>query len=119
MTLIPQIRFDRSNPAAVPSLGTIALMFLAGNLRSFRNRQCDCQTAIQCDANTIMAQYTIRAIVVDDEVHVRNLVKISLSLHGIECDCAADCSEALALLEAGQYNLAIIDLKMPKQHGHS
>ena len=67
----------------------------------------------------IMAQQTIRAIVVDDEAHVRNLVKISLRLHGIECDCAADGSEALALLEARQYDLAIIDLKMPKQHGHA
>jgi HD-like signal output (HDOD) protein/DNA-binding response OmpR family regulator len=66
-----------------------------------------------------MAQQTIRAIVVDDEAHVRNLIKISLSLHGIECDCAADGSEALALLDGAQYDLAIIDLKMPKQHGHS
>jgi HD-like signal output (HDOD) protein/ActR/RegA family two-component response regulator len=61
----------------------------------------------------------IRALVVDDEEPVRDLVKKSLGLHGIECDFASDGNEALSLLESRHYDLAVTDLRMPNRHGHS
>jgi HD-like signal output (HDOD) protein/CheY-like chemotaxis protein len=60
-----------------------------------------------------------RALVVDDDVNVRRLVKTSLAQHGIECDCASNGNEALALVRSKHYILAVTDLRMPHGHGHA
>jgi DNA-binding response OmpR family regulator len=62
---------------------------------------------------------TIRALVVDDEEGIRRLLTIALARHGIECNCASNGSDALALLQSTRYHLVVTDLRMPHGHGHS
>jgi two-component system NtrC family sensor kinase len=54
-----------------------------------------------------------RALVVDDEQVVRDVVTHVLELHGYEVDCAGDSTEALARVEAGEYDVVLTDLRMP------
>ncbi len=59
-----------------------------------------------------------RALVVDDEVMVRQLVIRSLAEYGFICDGASNGLEAKTLAEAITYDAVISDLRMPECHGH-
>ena len=65
-----------------------------------------------------MGQHGYRALVVDDEMLVRDLTTRAFSLEGIDCSSAADGSEALRLLDQRCYDVMITDLRMPNTHGH-
>lgn len=58
-----------------------------------------------------------RVLVVDDEATVRKCVRLSLVSDGIECDEAADGSQALDLLNEHVYDLVLTDLEMPTLSG--
>jgi DNA-binding response OmpR family regulator len=60
-----------------------------------------------------------RALVVDDETLVRKLIAKALQSEGIECDLAADGSEAAALASQSRYDLIVTDLRMPIKHGYA
>ncbi len=56
-----------------------------------------------------------RILVMDDEPHIRNLLKVGLELEGYEVACASDGNEAVALhrqafAEGRPFDLAILDL---------
>jgi HD-like signal output (HDOD) protein/DNA-binding NarL/FixJ family response regulator len=65
-----------------------------------------------------MTQPDYRALVVDDEVMIRQLVIRSLAEHGFICDGASNGLEAKTLAEAVKYDAVITDLRMPECHGH-
>jgi two-component system response regulator PilR (NtrC family) len=45
-----------------------------------------------------------RALIIDDEPDIRDLIQITLERMDIECSCAADFSEAIALLEQQKFH---------------
>lgn len=56
-------------------------------------------------------------LIVDDDEHIRELLKAVLGAEGFACLEAADGGAALALLETSPVDLAIIDVMMPKMDG--
>jgi len=60
-----------------------------------------------------------RILVADDEERMRSLVRMYLEKEGFAVEEAADGGEALAQLDAGEYDLLILDLMMPDTDGWS
>lgn len=60
---------------------------------------------------------TPRILVADDEAQVRTLVVAWLEQEGWEVEAVADGKAALAELESGPYDVAVLDLRMPSLTG--
>jgi len=58
-----------------------------------------------------------RILVVDDDPHIRELVRVFLRREGFETAEAADGVEALARLESAGADLAVVDVMMPRMDG--
>jgi two-component system KDP operon response regulator KdpE len=58
-----------------------------------------------------------RILVADDEAAIRKVVRDALMNGGHDVETAVDGEEAQALLEAGEFDLVITDLKMPRVDG--
>jgi DNA-binding response OmpR family regulator len=69
----------------------------------------------QGDATT--AAKAPRALVVEDEPHIRELVTLHLRLEGMAVLAAAAGDEALRLLGAERFDLVVLDLMLPKVDG--
>jgi DNA-binding response OmpR family regulator len=54
-----------------------------------------------------------RALVIDDESHIRELLCDVLTFLGYHADRAANGAEGLALFDLGHYDLVVTDLVMP------
>jgi DNA-binding NtrC family response regulator len=59
----------------------------------------------------------IRVLLVDDDNELRNTTGDILAAVGIEVDPACDAPAAYALLEAGPYDVAIVDMVLPGPSG--
>ncbi len=62
--------------------------------------------------------YGIRVLLVDDSVSIRNFVSRMLIRHGMDTQTASDGLEALAKLEAAEFDCVLTDLEMPRMHGY-
>ncbi|MCX6549772.1 MAG: response regulator, partial [Acidobacteria bacterium] len=60
---------------------------------------------------------TGRALVVEDEPRIRELVAFHLRLEGLECTETGDGEEALRLARAEHFDLIILDLMLPGVDG--
>jgi two-component system, OmpR family, response regulator len=60
----------------------------------------------------------IRILIVDDDSHIRELLKMYLQTEGYTTFEAASGDEASTLLEQQQINLAIVDIMMPGKDGY-
>jgi DNA-binding response OmpR family regulator len=58
-----------------------------------------------------------RILLADDEPRLLHVVGLYLSMEGFEVREAADGSEAIALLDSEQFDLAILDVMMPGVDG--
>jgi DNA-binding response OmpR family regulator len=58
-----------------------------------------------------------RALVVEDEPHIRELVALHLRLEGLAVLAAAAGDEALRLIGAERFDLVVLDLMLPKVDG--
>jgi two-component system response regulator PilR (NtrC family) len=56
-------------------------------------------------------------LVVDDEADIRELLSMTLQRMGLETDCAANTSEAYALLQTNNYDLCLTDMRLPDGDG--
>lgn len=56
-------------------------------------------------------------LVVDDEANIRTIVKPGLEMEGFEVDTNDDPRSVLAKYEPGQYDLLILDIRMPGMTG--
>jgi DNA-binding response OmpR family regulator len=57
-------------------------------------------------------------LIVDDDPAIRNLLRLVAERRGLSVDMASDGAEALQLLAESRYDLAIIDLMMPRLNGY-
>jgi CheY-like chemotaxis protein len=55
----------------------------------------------------------IRILLVDDEEHIRLLFKEELEEEGYSIRLASNGYEALEILKTGQFDLVVLDIKMP------
>src|SRR5918999_4046848 len=58
-----------------------------------------------------------RILAVDDEPDLTMLCKLALEYHGFEVDTFNDSEKALSNFKPDFYDLAILDIKMPKMDG--
>jgi DNA-binding NtrC family response regulator len=58
-----------------------------------------------------------RLLIVDDEANIRLLYSEELQDEGYEVVTAANVSEALARLQDGHYDLAVLDIKLKNESG--
>jgi DNA-binding response OmpR family regulator len=58
-----------------------------------------------------------RALVVEDEAHIRDLVVLHLSLNGVDADATGRGDEALTLAGRREYDLVVLDLMLPGVDG--
>jgi DNA-binding response OmpR family regulator len=58
-----------------------------------------------------------RALVVEDEPHIRELVSLHLGLEGLAVTEAGDGAEAIRLAETSPFDLVVLDLMLPKVDG--
>jgi len=59
----------------------------------------------------------MRVLLVDDESDLTSALAERLDMRGIDADWVSTGQEALARAAAGHYDLAVLDLKMPKIGG--
>jgi DNA-binding response OmpR family regulator len=64
-----------------------------------------------------MSQPQIRILVVDDERNIRNNLGMVLEVEGYKVDTASNGEEALQRVKEGRYDIAFIDIQMPKMDG--
>jgi len=67
--------------------------------------------------NDLISLQGRRALIVDDEESIRDLVQDGLSCRGIIVDCAADPRQALELAAQRQYDAILCDLNLPSSPG--
>ena len=58
-----------------------------------------------------------RALIVDDEPDIRELLEITLGRMAIETSAAADLASARALLDTGEFDLCLTDMHLPDGNG--
>lgn len=61
----------------------------------------------------------MKILIVDDEMHIRNVVREYAEHEGFKTDEAADGMEAVAMAKAQDYDLIIMDVMMPRLDGFS
>ncbi len=61
----------------------------------------------------------VHILIVEDERPISELIRMNLEDAGYQCTCAYDGVMALRCLEAGQFDLALLDVMLPKIDGFS
>jgi DNA-binding response OmpR family regulator len=59
----------------------------------------------------------MRVLLVDDEEELVSALAERLSLRGIDADWASTCHDALTRVESQTFDIAVLDVKMPKMSG--
>lgn len=60
-----------------------------------------------------------KMLIVDDDAHIRNLVKVYAKLDGFECSEAGDADQALKFVSESDYDILILDIMMPGRDGYA
>ncbi len=58
-----------------------------------------------------------KVLIIEDELDTAEPVKKGLELEGIQANIATDGASGLSMFQAGQYDLVLLDLKMPQMSG--
>ena len=64
-----------------------------------------------------MAGPQVRILVVDDERNIRNNLSMVLEAEGYKVDTASNGDDALTKVKEGLYDIAFVDIQMPKMNG--
>jgi DNA-binding response OmpR family regulator len=59
----------------------------------------------------------MKVLFVDDEEQLISALAERLNLRGMDAAWAANCDDALRLAEEGNFDIAVLDVKMPKMSG--
>lgn len=60
----------------------------------------------------------IDILVVEDELPIANLIKMSLKRAGYNCHCANDGNEAIEMIDDNTYDLVLLDIMLPGVSGY-
>ncbi len=66
---------------------------------------------------SMRARHRPRALVVDDDPEVRNLLKALLEFEQMEVVTAGTGEEAMETVQSRRFDLFVLDLRLPKRHG--
>lgn len=58
-----------------------------------------------------------RILIADDEEGTRAIVSLQLNEAGFNVDQASDGDEAITMLQANKYEIALLDIRMPRVNG--
>lgn len=58
-----------------------------------------------------------RALIIDDEAHIRELIEMTLTPLGVHCNMAENLGQAHALLKNHSFDFAITDMRLPDGNG--
>ncbi len=58
-----------------------------------------------------------RVLAIDDEEHIRRLIRNEFSLEGFDVSTAGSGEEGVGLLEGDAFDLVLLDIKLPKMDG--
>lgn len=64
-------------------------------------------------------QATPRVLVIDDDVSLLRVIRLSLRYEGFDVQTARDGLEGLEKVEAGDFDLVLLDLQMPRMDGRA
>jgi|SRR5215813_15474158 len=64
-----------------------------------------------------MTESQVRILVVDDERNIRNNLGMVLEAEGYKVDTASNGDDALLRVKEGRYDIAFVDIQMPKMDG--
>ena len=64
-----------------------------------------------------MTQSPIHILVVDDERNIRNNLSMLLQADGYKVDTAGNADDALVMVKEGRYDIAFVDIQMPRMDG--
>jgi two-component system, OmpR family, alkaline phosphatase synthesis response regulator PhoP len=64
-----------------------------------------------------MTQSQVHILVVDDERNIRNNLGLVLEAEGYKVDTCGNGDDALRLVKEGRYDIAFVDIQMPKMDG--
>jgi CheY-like chemotaxis protein len=64
-----------------------------------------------------MESHKPRALVIDDEEPIRQMIARVLTRDGFAVEAASDGHEAIQMLDHGGYDLVVLDLMMPRVDG--
>ena len=59
-----------------------------------------------------------KILIVEDEIAIRDLIKLELEAKGYKCDVAKDGEIAANYIEKNNYDLALLDIMIPKVDGY-
>ena len=59
----------------------------------------------------------IQILIVEDDLPISNLIRLSLTKEGYGCTCAYDGDSAADLLESHHYDLILLDVMLPQVDG--
>jgi DNA-binding response OmpR family regulator len=62
---------------------------------------------------------TPRALIVDDDAPIRDLLSTIVEQHGFSVDTASDGCEAIKSIDADGYDVVLLDLMMPRVDGYT
>ncbi len=96
---------------SVPGQGTEVSVLLPWQGPSPARTQARAQAAAPAPRKTIL--------VVDDEKHIRDILRESLEARGYAVETASDGQQGLELLEKSRYRLLLLDIRMPSRDGLS
>lgn len=65
-----------------------------------------------------MKVMNMKLLIVEDELSIRELIRMNISRYGYLCECAKDGEEALAMIENNKYDLILLDIMLPKINGY-
>ena len=60
----------------------------------------------------------LKILIVEDEKAISNLIAINLTALGYRCFCAYDGKEAADMIEAGAFDLVLLDIMLPEIDGY-
>ena len=60
----------------------------------------------------------IKVLIVDDEKAIANLIDVSLTRAGYQCDCCFDGLTAADKIEKNRYDIILLDIMLPKVDGY-
>ena len=90
---------------------------LSINLNNHLKKTGGIDTSLSSNDSVITAGDKRRILIVDDDLDISNLYKLSLERDGFVVDAFNDPSLALSDYKVGTYDLLLIDIRMPQMNG--